>query len=371
MEAKSKGQLTQYYDDLVRREGEGLLILDPEGRVTAANRAAVVYLDCEQEVLIGQHWRCFWPPDFPPPEDLTPGEPYDAEMTACPGNGRPEAVKITVNPVAANGSTNLLVAISTTRDVRRLNDSLSHAQRLVGIGTLAASIAHEINTPLSIITATTTNLRQDMNDGKLNEGQLARYVEMIEQSAWRCARIVSVLRNYSLDDVPEFAVADLNMVIEDALALVQHQFQVESGVEIEADLQHDLKSVVCDPNRMTQVLVNLLTNARDAMQPAGGTIQIRSWLVTAVPEDSLFVSGNGAAAAGQVAFSVRDSGHGIAPEMMEQIFAPFYTTKTNGHGTGLGLFIARRIVAQHHGRIWAENNPDGGATFTVVLPRTR
>jgi signal transduction histidine kinase len=124
---------------------------------------------------------------------------------------------------------------------------------------------------------------------------------------------------------------------------------------------------------MTQVLVNLLINARDAMQPGGGTIQIKAWqlkptdAVSPIPE--LTYSNGSATAVTEYAIAVQDNGTGIAPEIKEKIFNPFFTTKPSGKGTGLGLFLARQIVEQHNGRIWAANNPAAGATFTVVIPR--
>jgi signal transduction histidine kinase len=120
---------------------------------------------------------------------------------------------------------------------------------------------------------------------------------------------------------------------------------------------------------MTQVLINLLINARDAMSPKGGTVEIRSWQQLD-GELGTAVSHNGSGLSQKMyAFSVSDTGSGIDPDLLESIFDPFFTTKRSGKGTGLGLFIAKRIVQQHNGRIWAENNELGGATFTVVLPR--
>ncbi len=105
------------------------------------------------------------------------------------------------------------------------------------------------------------------------------------------------------------------------------------------------------------------------MQPSGGSIQIKTWKVGSASSPVNAVSANGAGHVEEFALSVTDCGYGIAPEVMDKIFDPFFTTKPNGKGTGLGLFIAKRIVTQHDGRIWVENNPDCGVTFTVVLPR--
>jgi len=240
--------------------------------------------------------------------------------------------------------------------VQRFNDALSHTQRLAGIGTITASVAHELNTPISIIIATCSNMKYEIEDNNLSAEQLLRYIGMIEQSAWRSARITESLRNYSADGELETAVTDLNPIIEDALQLVQQQFQGEYNIDVETDLQPNLKSVICDHNRIMQVILNLLINARDAIGERGdGVIRIRSW---AIEDDTPFAFG----------FSVCDNGCGISEESMGQLFNAFYTTKPSGHGTGLGLSISRQIIEQHNGEITAVNNPDNGAMFTVKLP---
>jgi signal transduction histidine kinase len=123
---------------------------------------------------------------------------------------------------------------------------------------------------------------------------------------------------------------------------------------------------------MTQVLINLLTNARDAMKATGGTIFVKTWAISSgsmLPGSNLEDYPGELATSDYYAVSVSDSGVGIDPETIGQIFEPFFTTKPSGSGTGLGLFISKRIVEQHNGRLWVENNPLGGATFVVLLPR--
>lgn len=263
---------------------------------------------------------------------------------------------------------------SLTNDVDHINEALAQTQRLAGIGLLTASVAHELNTPISIIAATCSNLQHEIEENNLSMEQLLKYMEMIEQSAWRAARIVEVLRNYSYDEEAQTAVTDLNMIIEDAITLIYHQFYGEYNIEIQTDLAPDLGTVVCDHNRLTQVLINLLINARDAITPNPGVVRLKSWAIAPDTPHSPPLNGPATAenkAVEQYAFSVTDSGQGIDPAIMGHIFEPFFTTKPHGKGTGLGLYIARRIVEQHNGRIRAENNPEGGATFTVTLPRKR
>jgi two-component system, NtrC family, sensor kinase len=236
---------------------------------------------------------------------------------------------------------------------RRLSDSLTHLQRMAGLGTLAAGVAHELTNPVSIITAAVNNLLSQVADDDLTTDQLLHYIEMVDHSAWRCARLIDTLRTYTHPEPSQKAATELNQLVQDALNLVSHQFRRQFHITIEADLDPELPPVFCNANQIIQVLINLLLNARDALPPAGGTIQIVSRYLTAETAVSLVV---------------RDSGLGIPPEVMERLFEPFFTTKPPGEGSGLGLAIAAGIVEQHHGRLEAANNAGGGASFTVTLP---
>jgi len=362
-------QPTQFYDHLMQSMAEGVLILDKQGVVIAADEVAVALLGYDTGTLIGRHCQAFWSADLPPPHQVQENVSRCAKTTFWTPDGRPVPLILAITPVSGqiNG---FFVAMTGLDDVERLNEALAHTQRLAGVGILTASVAHELNTPISIIAATCSNLQHEVEDNTLSMEQLLRYTEMIEQNTWRAARIIEVLRNYSYGEKLQTAVTDLNMIVEDALTLVRHQFRGHLNVNIELDLSPDLKSIVCDHNRVAQVIINLLINAGDAMQPAGGTIHIQSWplpAAAAVPLNGLPTNDNGAAE--HYVVSIRDAGHGIAPDVIDKIFNPFFTTKANGKGTGLGLFIARQIVTQHHGHLWAENNPDRGATFTFTLPR--
>ena len=355
----------QFYTHLTQSIAEGLLVIDEDSTITSANQAAAAILGYEPEALVGQAIQDFMG------DDLTLFEKLESNEAKCNGsfrhkNGRNVPVSLTISPLEAQTvGNNKLLAITSLDDVQQLNESLTRAQRLASIGTITASVAHELNTPISIITATCSNLLHEVEDNSLSMDQLLRYVEMIEQSAWRSVRILEVLRNYSYNDLPNFTFTNLNGIVEDALTLVRHQFRGEFHIQIEKELEENIKTIFCDHNRMTQVLLNLLNNASDAMDP-GGQVTIKSWTMSAPPLDML--NGDLSNEKDYLAISVKDSGHGIDDEIMHKIFNPFFTTKPSGSGTGLGLYIAKRIVDQHNGRIWAENNPDGGATFTVVIP---
>lgn len=238
-------------------------------------------------------------------------------------------------------------------DYGRMTAALSQTQRLAGIGTLTASIAHELTNPLSIITSTCNNLLSQIADESLSTDELLHYIELIDHSAWRCARLVQTLRSYSHLDHMQVEKSELNQIIEDSLTIVDYQFERQYNIVIETDLSMELEPLYCDQNQVTQVLINLLTNARDALKGEGGVIRLSSWSLTGEEAQ---------------AFSVGDTGTGFSPETIDLIFNPFFTTKSIEEGTGLGLAIASNIVEEHGGRISAENNRGKGATVTVILP---
>ncbi len=233
--------------------------------------------------------------------------------------------------------------------------ALAQTQRLAGIGTLAASVAHELNNPISIITTACSSLEAQADEQSLSAETLRRQLEIIEHNAWRCARLIQALRSYAYPNLqPVFC--DLNAIVEQALTLVAYQFQRHHNIAIRTELEANLPRGLWEPNQIEQVLINLLTNARDALPPEGGAITIRTWLNA--PANGHTV----------VSLAVEDTGPGIADELLSHIFEPFFTTKAADEGTGLGLSIAADIVAQHQGRIWAESPPEGGSRFTMELP---
>ena len=361
----------QFFAHLLQNMSSGMIVIDCDGLITSANQTAASLLGFDVDSMIGMPYQRFWPENLLPLTLPIETEIY-RETLLKHSNGRSIPVALTITPIASESAGHKLLSITDLGAVERFNDSLTHTQRLAGMGTLTASIAHELNNPISIITSSCANLQYDIDDNALSLDRLQHYVAMVEQSAWRCVRIVEVLRNYSLDGAMQLAVTNWNKIVEDSLTLVKQQFEGQFSVDIKTDLAADLKTVVCDHNRMTQVLINLLTNARDAMKSTGGTIFVKTWAISSgsmLPGSNLENYAGELATSDYYAVSVSDSGVGIDPETIGQIFEPFFTTKPSGSGTGLGLFISKRIVEQHNGRLWVENNPLGGATFVVLLPR--
>ncbi len=378
---------TELFPDFLRRHGlEGVLVLAENGKILSANRAAESLLGYGAEQLTNLSITDLYEGYRPGRATADWARSRAADLVRH--DGEPLPVSVAISPMEGAAAGEQLMSFVSRAELERLNEALLHAQRLAGIGTLTASVAHELTNPISIITASCANLIDELNEGSVGREELVQAIELIEQSAFRCAHIVDMLRNYaprvgSDGDVEEadnmIAITSPTAILQDALTMVEQQFRKQARVTVEADLQPELTTIFCDHHRIAQVLINLLLNARDAMQPAGGVIRIRFWTPNLLAEPALAaqirsamsLAGNGRNmdAADLFAFSVADTGMGLDPAIMDRLFEPFFTTKANHQGTGLGLFIARSIVTQYGGCLLAENNPAGGATFTVVLPR--
>ena len=186
--------------------------------------------------------------------------------------------------------------------------------------------------------------------------QKADLLEKITRQTFRASEIVNNLLNFSRTSGTEFAAVDVNKVITDTLALLEHQFRT-ARVRVEDDLTPNLPSIQGNTGRLQQVFLNLFLNAKDAM-PGGGTLRV------------LTSNGSG------VRVTVSDSGAGIAPEHIHRIYDPFFTTKTSPHngqkrGTGLGLSVTYGIIQEHAGQIRVESRPGEGTTFYLDFPLTR
>jgi PAS domain S-box-containing protein len=227
------------------------------------------------------------------------------------------------------------------------------SQKLAGIGSLAAGMAHEINSPLQLVTGLSERLTRNLNADQIDKDQFLIDINTINRSGWRIAKIIRALLTYSRQSAPEMAPHSLNDIIEDTLLLTEHQLKSWSNISIEKELASDLPLVYCDSNNITQVIINLLENARDAML-GGGWIKIST---ACSPEN------------GQVILQVSDSGAGIPAENRSTIFDPFFTTKDVGKGTGLGLSIVQGIVKTHGAEITVESAPGKGAAFTICFPK--
>ena len=243
-----------------------------------------------------------------------------------------------------------------TQQLQTAQRKLIQADRLATLGQLSASVAHEINNPVSGVLNLSMLLERLMANGAYppgREAEFRKYLGQISSETARVGRIVSDLLAFSRRSKPQRAPADLNKLIRTTLGLAGHKLKLINA-KIVLELQDNLPPVECDASQMQQVILNIVLNGAEAMQSCGGgTLTIQTRLVD---------DGN------NVELCVRDTGEGIAPENLHKIFDPFFTTKADGKGVGLGLAVLYGIVKAHEGEVEVTSQRNEGTTFTVTLP---
>lgn len=243
------------------------------------------------------------------------------------------------------------------RQVQERSSQLVRSERLAGVGFLAAGVAHEINNPLASIAFCSEALERriepfldgsDQGDAKV----VRDYLRMVQEEAFRCKRITEKLLDFSRCGEIRREPTDLTELVNDVIEMVRHMGKYR-GKSIVFDPRESVYAYA-DAQEIKQVALNLVVNALDGMDP-GGTLRIEA-----------------KHSGGMAELSFEDDGCGMSPEVLENIFEPFYTRRRDGKGTGLGLSISHRIISQHQGEIRAESPGEGlGATFTVRLPLRR
>lgn len=243
-----------------------------------------------------------------------------------------------------------------TQQLQTAQRKLIQTDRLASLGQLAASVAHEINNPVSGVLNLSMLLERLMANGAYppgREAEFRKYLGLISTETARVGRIVSDLLSFSRRSKPQRAPADLNKLIRTTVNLAGHKLKLLS-TEIVLDLQETLPQVECDSSQMQQVVLNLVLNGAQAMQPkGGGTLTVGTRLVDQGTN---------------VEVLVKDTGEGIAPENLSKIFDPFFTTKADGKGVGLGLAVLYGIVKAHDGEVEVNSQRNVGTTFTVTVP---
>jgi len=236
--------------------------------------------------------------------------------------------------------------------LRATEAELARAARVMSMGEMAASIAHEVNQPLAAIVINAQICLRWLSGASPNLSKARESVTSIADDATRAAEVISRVRGLTGKSKAERGPVDLNEVVEEVLVLARAELQ-RTGVAFRTELPRDLPLVLADRIQMQQLLLNLLMNAAEAMRDVSG--RPRELLVQTLA--------NGG---GDVLVSVRDTGVGLDPDVRARIFDAFYTTKPGG--IGMGLSISRSIVERHGGRLWVEQNEGPGVTFRFTLP---
>lgn len=360
---------------LFNSTAEAIVGIDMSGRVVFCNPSTTKILGYEQESdLIGQ---VFWKTVSATPET----EQY-FEQGKCPFissisregtissedgffshcNGHQIPVEYWGHPMHRDHQ--LIGGVVTFIDISRrktLEKQLQHSQRMEAIGTLTGGIAHDFNNILTVISGYVGLLQSQFADN----AKLISKIMKIGEAAERGSKLTHGLLAYSRKKSEPSTPVDLNQLVLN----VQDIFgrMIGEGIEKHLMLCADQLIVLADPSQLEQVLVNLATNARDAMS-GGGTLTMRTEMTEI---DRKFCQLYGYGEPGQYALiTVEDTGIGIPREIQQKIFDPFFTTKDTGKGTGLGLAMAWGIVKQHKGYILVESDPGEGARFKIYLPQT-
>ena len=243
-----------------------------------------------------------------------------------------------------------------SRQLQSAQQKLQTNDRLASLGQLAASVAHEINNPISGVLNLSMLMQRILKEDGIPAGRVAefrKYLTQVTQETTRVGHIVSDLLSFSRRGKPQRTEADLNRLIRSTVSLVDHKLKL-ANMALELKLASSLPHVLCDAGQIQQVVLNLVLNAAEAMQAHGaGTVTVE----TQAGEDGK-----------SVVLSVSDAGEGIPPELLPRIFDPFFTTKSDGKGVGLGLAVSYGIVQAHSGEIEVRSRPGEGTVFTVTLP---
>jgi two-component system, NtrC family, sensor kinase len=361
-------RLKEFSENIVESINVGIVAADLEDRVDSWNTRMEQLTGIPREAAMGRPLAELFPPKLAAAlmQLSTVGEPGAVEhllkqelrpewrQADAPGTELPPVVaNIAVAPLFTREGERIgrLVIFDDVTERAELEQRLQQADKLTSIGLLAAGVAHEVNTPLAVISSYAQMLAKQMgvDDAK------TVLLDKIAKQTFRASEIVNSLLNFSRTSKTEHENLDLVRVVRESLGLIEHQLE-KSGVRVSLTGAAGPLGIRGSAGKLQQVLLNLFLNARDAMD--AGQTRPRELRIQVL----------GVAAAGLARVIVEDSGPGIDPAVLPRVFDPFFTTKGHRKGTGLGLAVSYGIVREHGGTIEATNRPGGGARFILEFP---
>ncbi len=349
---------------VVESSPSAIVMVDAAGTIVLVNAQIEKYFGYRPEDLVGQPIEILVPERF-----RGKHHDYRTRFFSCPEarpigagvelfgrckDGREFPVEIGLTPVQTSEGHfcfGTIVDITEQKRAEETRKELSHAARLAVVGELSASIAHEINQPLGAILSNVDAAEMMLESAPESLTEVRQILDDIRKDDLRASDVIRRVRALARKREIELQPLDLNDVISDTLWLLRGESN-RRGVVIQTELATDLPLVCGDKIHLQQVLLNLFLNGMDAMDNSPD--QKRLSVRTTVSHT------------GFVETAVSDTGPGILPDQMGRLFEPFYSTKKEG--MGIGLSVARSLVEAHGGRIWAENNADGGATLRFTVP---
>ena len=346
------------YRSLVETTDTGFLILDLQGKVLDANREYVRISGHKDLAEILGRSVIEWTAKYEiqrnaeaVAECIKERKIRNLVLDYVDKNGRITSVEINATVTGEGASLQIISLCRDITDKKRMDKEKSllqtqvlQSEKMAGIGQIASGVAHEINNPMTMILGYAQSLlRKCENSAPEHKG-----LKTIEAAALRCKKIVEQLLAYSRSKQPTVLPADVHEMINNVLSITESQLNL-ANIIVVREFAHGIKPALVS-EKLEQVFMNLISNASDAM-PYGGTLIIRTGME-----------------AGKVIISFSDTGTGIEKKHLEEIFTPFFTTKTAGKGTGLGLAIVETILDEMHSEIKVESEAGKGTTFTLYIP---
>ena len=362
MEERNKAQ--QY----LNIAGVIIVAINDKGIVTLINKRGCDVLGYKEEEIRGKNWFDLCVPERMRKErkdnfkkvmagEKEEVEDYENIILTKSGEERMIAWH---NTTLTDEKGRIIGTLSSGEDItlrKQTEEEMIKSEKLVSLGQLAASVAHEVNNPLAGIMVYVKLLLKKYKERKIQtentEGQLLK----MEKELDRTTRIIRNLLDFARQSEPNIRPVDINKVLEAALLLVGHQIDLEN-IKLEKKSDAHLPLVLADFDKIQQVLINIIMNAIQAM-PDGGNLTIATRMAKGVRI--------GGSLKDTIRIDITDTGFGISKENMSKLFTPFFTTKEKGKGVGLGLPVVHGIIEQHKGKIKVASEPNVGTTFTIYL----
>jgi PAS domain S-box-containing protein len=349
--------LKEFHENIVESINIGVFAVDLDDRIESWNTQMESMYEKGRGEVLHQPISAVLPPEFVARFNSVRDEHgthtlYKFRLTLPNGSAR--IANIAIAPLVTRNfvAVGRIVLVDDITDRIQLEAQLTQSEKLSSIGLLAAGVAHEVNTPLAVISSYTQMLTKHMRDDE----RLAPVLEKITQQTFRASEIVNGLLNFSRTSGTEFTSVNLNALLSDTVTLLEHQFKT-SQIRVETNFDPHLARIHGNQGKLQQVILNLMLNAKDAMfGTPNATLKIATF--------------NGA---GRVLVRIQDSGAGIEKEHLHRIYDPFFTTKTKPQdgahkGTGLGLAVSYGIMQEHAGKIHVESELGIGTAFQLEFP---
>jgi two-component system, NtrC family, sensor kinase len=354
-------RLKEFHENIVESIHIGIFAVDLDDRIESWNAQMEVMYAKPRADALHQPLSAIFPPEFLARFDSVRGEQgthtlYKFRLALPTGETRTANIAIAPLMTRDFAVVGRIILVDDITERIELETQLSQSEKLSSIGLLAAGVAHEVNTPLAVISSYTQMLAKHMRPMMEQDTRIGPVLEKITQQTFRASEIVNGLLNFSRTGGAEFGPLDVNRLLTDTLTLLEHQFKT-AQIRVERELCPGLPAIRGNEGKLQQVVLNLLLNARDAMH---GSANARMKITTREEP-------------GRVVVLVQDFGAGIAPEHMHRIYDPFFTTKTapqagQRKGTGLGLAVSYGIMQEHGGKMSVESEVGVGTTFVLELP---